>query len=407
VRSDNGKVVFELAHGPLHEVLARIEQRAGYGDTATGRFLADEFAKEPFGWDFEVIRLLALSLVRDGAVEVTSKGQTFDTATGPEAKETFSNNNVFRAAAFRPRKEGTTFEERVAANLACKDTFGTEAPELSSSSLATHLRAQVNQNEDRVAEALSTLTADRLPGAAVLEAAIGPMRAIIRASDDPAITTFNASHASIKEAIRRAAELDQALTEPRLADVRRARRVLREAWPFLDGEADITDELRARAASLDDLLKRETFFKDLPTIDQHAAAIEAEFSKRHAAALADRATAYGSALEKLQLVSGWAKLDQAQRDLISAPLVRCTLTEGQERTSIALLRADRDACPGRLAAAIDLAQQAIEGERLVSLSLAPYFSGGVETEEQLDQALDGIRDECARLIGAGKKIVVK
>ena len=36
----------------------RIEERANYGETASGRYLADEFAKEPFGWDFEVVRLL-------------------------------------------------------------------------------------------------------------------------------------------------------------------------------------------------------------------------------------------------------------------------------------------------------------------------------------------------------------
>ena len=57
-----------------------------------------------------------------------------------------------------------------------------------------------------------------------------------------------------------------------------------------------------------------------------------------------------------------------------------------------------DACPGRLAAAIDLALKAIDGERLVSLSLAPYFAGGVETEEQLEQALEGIRDEVPRSV---------
>jgi hypothetical protein len=32
--------------------------------------------------------------------------------------------------------------------------------------------------------------------------------------------------------------------------------------------------------------------------------------------------------------------------------------------------------------------------------------GGIETEEQLDAALDGIREECTRLIGAGKKVIV-
>jgi len=406
VRSENGKVVFELAQGPLHEVLARIEQRAGYGETASGRYLADEFAKEPFGWDFEVLRLLTLCLLRAGVVEATSKGQTFEGATGPEAKETFSNNNLFRAASFPPKK-GVDFAELVKANEACKDTFGTEAPELSSGSVAGHLRTQVDQYEDRVAEALATLTGDHLPGAAILEAAIGPMRAINHGSDDAVITNFNASHASIKEAIRRAAELDQAMTEPNLEDVRRARRVLGDAWPFLEGEPDVSDELRAKAASLDDVLKRETFFKDLPTIDQHAASIESAYAERHATALAARSAAYEDALQRLRQVSGWTDLDEARQEQIAGPLVRCTATDGQERTSILLLRADLDACPGRLAAAIDLAQKAIDGDRLVSLSLAPYFSSGVETEEQLEQALAGVRDECARLIGAGKKIVVK
>ncbi len=35
----------------------------------------------------------------------------------------------------------------------------------------------------------------------------------------------------------------------------------------------------------------------------------------------------------------------------------------------------------------------------------PYFGAGIETEEQLDAALTGLREACARLIGAGKKVV--
>ena len=41
------------------------------------------------------------------------------------------------------------------------------------------------------------------------------------------------------------------------------------------------------------------------------------------------------------------------------------------------------------------------------ISLRPFFTGGIETEEQLEAALDGIREECSRLIGEGKKIVVE
>jgi hypothetical protein len=406
LRSENGKTTFETDEGLLHEVLSRIEQRATYGETANGKYLADELGKEPFGWDFDVVRLLVLSLLRAGKLEATSRGQTFDIATGPEAKETFGNNNYFRAAAFRPKK-GLEFAEIVKANDRCKDTFGTEAPELTTGSVAAHLRAQVALHEDRVADALATVNANQLPGAGVLDAAIGPMRGVLRGTDDGAITTFNASYASIKEATRRAAELDQALTEPVVEDIRRARRALTVAWAILEEELDVADELRDRAVTLADMLERETFFKELPAIDQHAAAIEAAYRQRHEAALSARSAAYTNALELLHKVSGWSELDESLRAQLEVPLVKGTLVDGQEHVSLTLLHADRDACAGRLAAAIDAALHAIDGERLVTLDLAPFFVGGVETEEQLEAALDGIREECARLIGAGKKIVAQ
>ena len=48
----------------------------------------------------------------------------------------------------------------------------------------------------------------------------------------------------------------------------------------------------------------------------------------------------------------------------------------------------------------------IDGERIAQVSLTSYFTGGIETEEQLDAALSGIREECTRLIGAGKKVIL-
>ena len=67
---------FSLRAVPLAEVLSRIDERANYGDTASGRFLSDELATEPFGWDFEAVRFFVLSLLRAGRIQVISKGQT-------------------------------------------------------------------------------------------------------------------------------------------------------------------------------------------------------------------------------------------------------------------------------------------------------------------------------------------
>lgn len=405
LRDEKGKTVFRTESGPLKEVLDRIEERANYGDTASGRYLADEFAKEPFGWDFEVVRLLVLSLLRAGKIEATSKGQTLDTVTGVEARETFSNNNLFRQASFRPKK-GIEFEELVKASEAFRDTFGSEVKELNASSIVAELRKEVARNEDTVASALATLTAHRLPGSTVLEEAIGQMKAILRGSEDNAIATFNASHRAIKDAIKRAVELEQVLSEPRLHDLERAREAQSNLWTFLEQEADIADDLRMCATELEDLLQRETFFKELPAIEQHTRALELEYQRRFDEALDARVAAYTKAFDELVKTPGWTEIDEDQQRRLAEPFER-GMKRDETGVTIPQLRADRDACDGRLRAAIAELRRIIDGERVVTVSVASYFAGGIETEEQLEAALDGIREECARLIGAGKKVIVQ
>ncbi|MEP7307494.1 MAG: BREX system P-loop protein BrxC [Acidobacteriota bacterium] len=405
LRDEKGKTVFRVESGPLKEVLDRIDERANYGDTASGRFLAEEFAKEPFGWDFEAVRLLVLSLLRAGKIEATSKGQTLDSVTGVEARDTFSNNNLFRQASFRPKK-GIEFEELIKASEAFRDTFGTEVRELNTGAIVAELRKEVARHEDTVVAAHGQLTAHRLPGGGVLEGAIGQMKAILRGSEDNAIATFNASHRSIKDAIKRAGELEQALSEPRLRDLERARQVLGTAWPFLQQEVDVTDDLRARATALEDLLARETFYRELPSIEQHAREIDAEYERRYRDALHARVKAYSEAVDQLVKTPGWAEIDADQQRNLAASLERGR-SRDTGRQPIPLLRSEREVCDSRLRTAVAELRRTIDGERIATVSLGSYFGGGIETEEQLEAALDGIREECARLIGAGKKVIAQ
>ena len=405
LRDEKNKIVFRVESGAMAEVSSRIEDRANYGDTASGRYLADEFSKEPFGWDFEVVRLLVLSLLRAGKIQVTSRGQTIDSATGIEARDTFSNNNFFRQASFRPKK-GIEFEELVKASEAFRDTFGTEVRELNAGAIVSELRKEIARHEDAVASALGQLNTYRLPGAALLEGAIGEMKAVLRGSEDNAIATFNASHRSIKDAIKRATELEQALTEPRLKDLERARDAQSAAWPFLQIEPDITDELRAKADQLGDFLQRETFYRELPTIEQHATAINAEYGSRFENAMDARVAAYSQALDRLMHTPGWGEITEERRDKLAAPLQRGA-TRNQERVSIPQLRSELDACESRFQDAIAELHRIVDGDRVATVKLGWYFSGGIETEEQLDAALEGIREECSRLIGTGKKVIVQ
>ena len=405
LRDEKGKTVFRVESGALAEVLTRIEERANYGDTASGRYLAEELAKEPFGWDFEVVRLLVLSLLRAGKLQATSKGQTIDSATGIDARDTFSNNNFFRQASFRPKK-GIEFEELVKASESFRDTFGSEVKELNAGAIVAELRREIARHEDPVASAHGQVVTYRLPGATVLDGAIGQMKAVLRGSEDNAIATFNASHRSIKDAIKRATEPDQALSEARLRDLDRAREALRTAWPFLRSEQDVSEDLRAKAAELEDLLARETFYRELPAIEQHASAIEAEYGRRFDEALEARIQAYTQALERLARTPGWDSIGQDQQTKLAVPLERGT-TRDQGRVPIPQLRSELDACEPRLQHAIAELHRIVDGDRVATVRLGGYFSGGIETEEQLDAALSGIREECSRLIGTGKKVIVQ
>jgi hypothetical protein len=232
------------------------------------------------------------------------------------------------------------------------------------------------------------------------------MKAILRGSDDNAIATFNASHRGIKDAIKRAVELEQALSEPRLHDLDRARKAQVHLWSFLSQEPDISDDLRARASSLEDQLARETFFKELPSIEQHTKAIETEYARRFDEALKARVAAYTKAFDTLIKTPGWSEIDEDQQRRLAEPFERGQKSD-EGRVPIPQLRADRDACGGRLSAAITELRRIIDGERVVAVSVGSYFAGGIETEEQLEAALDGVREECARLIGAGKKVIVQ
>lgn len=404
LRDEKGKTVFRVESGPLKEVLDRIDERANYGDTASGRFLTDEFAKEPFGWDFETVRLLVLSLLRAGKIEATSKGQTLDAVTGVEAREAFSNNNLFRQASFRPKK-GIEFEELVRASEAFRDTFGSDVRELNAGAIVNELRKEVDRHEDTVTSALALLTRHHLPGSSVLEGALGQMKAILRGSEDSALATFNASHRSIKDAIKRAAELEQSLNEQRLKDLERGQGALM-TWPFLEQEPDISDELRGSAALLKDLMERESFYKELQAIEQNTKALEAAYDRRYEEALAARSAAYSKALDALTKTAGWDEIDKDQQRRLAAPFERGASRE-EGHLPIPQLRSELDACDGRLRAAIAELRRIIDGERIVSVDIGTYFAGGIETEEQLDAALDGVREECARLIGAGKKVIVQ
>ena len=241
VRDQGGKPVFNTETNPLLEVYARIDNRTRYGETAGGRYLADEFSKPPFGWDFDMVRLLTVSLLRAGKIDATSRGQTIENALTLEAKTTFSNNNYFRQASFRPRV-GLEYQHVVEAYEHFRDVFGREIPEIVENVVASAIRDEVMGCEEGLSDACTLLAQHSLPGEDVLRRVLDQARVIRGAQDGQAILTFNGAYKELGEAVKRSAELGDALTAPRLQDIAAARRAHSDYESFLKHETDIQEE---------------------------------------------------------------------------------------------------------------------------------------------------------------------
>lgn len=320
VRDQGGKPTFNVETGVLAEVLARIENRTSYGETASGRWLTDEFAKEPFGWEFDTLRLLVIALLRAGKIEATSKGQVIDSALSLEARTNFTNNNLFRQASFRSRTTDCAFTDYIEAGESYKTCFGKEIQEYDEALIAQAIRETSETHEETLREVVAQLDKHGLPGSEVIAAALSNIVGFRRQRDCQALKAFTACHQALKEAIKRGAELANALTEPALHDLGRARKALDGLWPFLEPEPDLSEDGRDHAERLKDLLARESFFRELPAIDQHTRALETAHQARLQQALDARARAYADALQHLRGTPGWEDVGEDQRNRIAEPL---------------------------------------------------------------------------------------
>lgn len=406
LRDESGQTVLRVDSGALAEIQARIENRASYGESATGRYLSEEFAKEPHGWDLDVVRLFIACLLRAGQIEATSAGKVVETAVSAEARALFGNNNTFRSATFRP-KVAIDFTKLVEANEAFKDVFGHELQDIASQgAVATEIRKACATPEEDLSATHSLLLAHQLPGASVIQEAANLLKSVRSGSEEQTILAFNAGHKQLKESRKRSADLSDVLTEPALLALGNARSALRDEWPILQSEADLDSSFATQADELRDLLARETFYKELAAISQQSTALKEEYLKRHTAASEERSTAYTAALDKVATIPGWEELDKEQETRLIAPLQACAVP-APANAGIALLRADIDACPGRTQKVIQEMLALLDGNRLVCLDVNSFFSGGIDTTEQLDTALTALRDECEKQLAEGKRILIQ
>jgi hypothetical protein len=406
LRTEGKSVVLNTDSGPLAEMLTWITNKSDYGIAPTGKALEAEFGRTPFGWDVDVIKLFALALLRSGLVTVTSQGVTIESVVDLGALDAFTNNTKFRACTFRPKKV-LDFAEIVKAASAFEETFGEKIASLTQEEVARAIRARAISSQRELRTALSLLDRHQLPGGELFTTAISQLEQISTAGEEDAILSFAGGHSQLKDSMVRAADISKSIGEPQLYVLSRARTVLTHHWPFLANEPQTSDEDRRIAEELAEMMQRETFYREIPRIDQASQHLNGLYRRTFSAVVAERADGYTFAGKTLQSTTGWDRLNDEQRQRIADPLYSRTGSNVPETTPIPQLRSDIDARDKRLSDAIAEVHRLIEGDRIVQVKVGSHFAGGIDTEEQLDAALGSLREECLHHIGMNKRILIQ
>ncbi|QDV62033.1 BREX system P-loop protein BrxC [Crateriforma conspicua] len=406
LRNENGTVVLESDSGPLSEVLTWINNKSDYGINPTGKALEAEFGSAPYGWDVDVVKLFALSLLRAGQVTVTSQGVTIESVVDIGAVDAFTNNTKFRSCTFRPKKV-LDFGEIVKAGNAYEQTFGEKIPSLTQDEVAKAIREQAIVCQRDLRAVHSMLVQNHLPGGDLLTSAISQLDQMSSANEEETILSFAGGHAKIKDAITRAADISKTVAKPQLVLLARAGTALSYHWPFLQGEDSTSEEDQQRAEELADLMSRETFYRELSKIDQAAGHIVKQYETAFKASVAMRSEGYLAAVDTLKSTPGWDQIDEDRQTKIGEPLTSRTSTDVSATTPIPQLRSDIDACDKRLADAVAEVHRLVEGDRIVRVKVGSHFSNGIDTEDQLDAALGSLREECAHYIAKNKRILIQ
>lgn len=405
----DGLPCFNTEGASLAEVSTRITSKSTIGG-ASGKWLAEDLGKAPYGWGIDIVRLFTLALLRDGKLEAVSEGEVIDSSTHPAARKLFTKNTQFNAATFRARGGTIDFAELVGVYQQFSLTFGHDEVDFNQpKTFADGIRDNLQKRDAALRKVLEELKDLGLPGTELLQKAkaLSDQISAQGLAPEKVIRDFSQNHQLLADAFHRAGSLEKVLNPAVMLALKEAQLFVRNQLAELeeDPENPLQAPLQAQAASLRDWMAREQFYNHLAEIDQAARQLRAEYATRSQVFLKARQNSYRLALEKLESAEGWAGLDSARQAQVQAPLARGA---DQQPAPLAQMRGDIDACPQRLQMALMKVQELARPKSPVStFRLGERFTQAITTEKQVEKIVQELRDELLELVRKGHQVFLQ
>ncbi|MBU7587299.1 MAG: BREX system P-loop protein BrxC [Nostoc sp. TH1S01] len=424
VIKDGAKYVPNPEADVAKEVLDYLVQQHSYGnkETRTGKALESRFGGLGYGWDRDILRLVLAVLFRAGSIEVSHKGQRFDSYQNANSREPFTNNTAFKSALFTPVKPISLSTLKQAVEN-YEDLTG-DTVDMDKNAISAVFKQLATEELQLLFPVEAQVKANSLPVLDQLEDYRNTLTSIQNGTADDCVQILVGEGVSLKEARDRFRRIREATNESSISTIQAAKRVANNQWSVVSNQKP---EIAEVANRLRENLDAEYFVDRIPEIKADAEIIAKAYAEGYVKIHTQRTQEYQKVIEEIKGRSEWTNIPPEQQEVLLNELQKraCThdlatdenwsLTANECsvcRATIAQMESDLAALSGLKSQVLFRIQEltAITEEKEVVIErvrLGDFYSETIDSEEAVEQVVERLREHLLDLVSKGVKIILE
>jgi len=423
VVKDGPKNIVSTTADVAKEVLDYLKSEHSYGnkDTRMGKSLEKRFGGTPYGWERDMLRLILAALFRAGEIEVTYQGNRFHNYQDPASRTPFTNNPAFRSSLFSPR-QSVGLKTLTQAVQQLEDLTGEEV-DVEEGAISTAFKKIAAEELERLYPLKATAEAHRLPVMTMLSEYQQTLTGIQSSASDDCVRILTENGKDFGSTRDRVRKLRECLDNDAISVLRQARQATDQVWQRLAGHS-ASESLAPQVEELKALLSSEEFIDRWETIESLSKTILDTYRDAYCDLFERRRASFQSAVEEIKNRSEWGPLEATNSTMASSLLSPLLARVGNEedveavkqaktigKASLTEMESDLAALDGlKSSVSVKLQELSIASEKKApvrKVRVSEFFNRPIQTQEDLDKALELIRNSLQKCIDEGAIIILE
>ena len=420
---DGAKLVININADVCREVLDYLKSEHSYGnkDTRMGKALEKRFGGTPYGWERDMLRLILATLFRAGEIEVTCQGNRFHNYQDPASRTPFTNNPAFRSSLYSPR-QSVGLKTLTQAVQQLEDLTGEEV-DVEEGAIAAAFKKVAAEELEKLYPLKATAEAHRLPVLAMLSEFQQTLTGIQSSPSDDCVRILTENGREFGEIRDQVRKLRESLDGEAISVLRQARQAIDQVWSRLSAHSP-SPELGVTVEELKALLESERFIDSWADIVDHTTTVLTAYRTAYCDLFDRRRQSYESAIGEIKNRTEWGPLESTNPGMAVSLLTllqgrvgtdedKEAVAEGKSlgKASLTEMESDLAAVDGLKSSVIVKLQELSIGSNrkapVRKVRVSEFFNRPIQTQEELNKALELIRDSLQKCIDEGAIIILE